>query len=151
MILCEREILEALEQKRIYINPTPPRIFFDSTVVDLRLAARLDQWAFLTPDALGTKFRPAHPDFNYTAIEKAHTKGHDLATAGPFDLAPRGFVLGYTLEHIYLPHTSRICARVEGKSTLARLGLGVHVTAPTIHAGFGFNRLDPAKSGRRSG
>jgi dCTP deaminase len=27
-------------------------------------------------------------------------------------------------------------ARVEGKSSLARLGLGVHITAPTIHAGF---------------
>jgi dCTP deaminase len=36
-----------------------------------------------------------------------------------------------------LPHTARLAARVEGKSSLARLGLGVHVTAPTIHAGFG--------------
>ncbi len=35
-----------------------------------------------------------------------------------------------------LPIQSRIAARVEGKSSLARLGLGIHVTAPTIHAGF---------------
>ena len=32
--------------------------------------------------------------------------------------------------------TLRLAARVEGKSSLARLGLAVHVTAPTIHAGF---------------
>jgi dCTP deaminase len=30
----------------------------------------------------------------------------------------------------------RVAGRVEGKSGLARVGLGVHVTAPTIHAGF---------------
>ena len=34
------------------------------------------------------------------------------------------------------PVDNRLAARVEGKSSLARLGLGVHVTAPTIHAGF---------------
>jgi dCTP deaminase len=41
------------------------------------------------------------------------------------------------LERVKLPNYSHICARVEGKSSLARLGLGIHVTAPTIHAGFG--------------
>jgi dCTP deaminase len=30
---------------------------------------------------------------------------------------------------------ARLAARIEGKSSLARLGLAVHVTAPTIHAG----------------
>jgi len=46
-------------------------------------------------------------------------------------------VLGWTLEKVKLPNTSRIAARIEGKSSLARIGLGVHVTAPTIHPGFG--------------
>ena len=45
------------------------------------------------------------------------------------------------------PHTSRIAARVEGKSSLARIGIGVHVTAPTIHAGFGYRPNDPSFSG----
>jgi dCTP deaminase len=35
-----------------------------------------------------------------------------------------------------LPASSRFAARIEGKSGLARLGLVVHLTAPTIHAGF---------------
>jgi dCTP deaminase len=38
---------------------------------------------------------------------------------------------------------------VAAKSGLARLGLGVHVTAPTIHAGFGFDETDPAKVGNQ--
>src|SRR4051812_14953344 len=46
------------------------------------------------------------------------------------------FLLGWTIEKIWLPQRSRLAARVEGKSSLARLGLGVHITAPTIHAGF---------------
>jgi dCTP deaminase len=50
---------------------------------------------------------------------------------------PFSFLLGWTAERIQLPHAARLAARVEGKSRLARLGLGVHVTAPTIHAGFG--------------
>lgn len=33
-------------------------------------------------------------------------------------------------------HGSRIAARVEGRSSLARIGLMLHLTAPTIHAGF---------------
>jgi dCTP deaminase len=42
------------------------------------------------------------------------------------------------VERIQLPPSSRLAARVEGRSSLARLGLGVHVTAPIIHAGFGY-------------
>ena len=80
------------------------------------------------------------------------TQDHDLAEkfSLPDDghpLHPREFVLGYTRQLIYLPNSSRIAARVEGKSSLARLGVGVHVTAPTIHAGFGLNQKNPEMPG----
>ena len=52
---------------------------------------------------------------------------------------PDKFVLGITREYVELPRRSKIAARVEGRSTLARLGLVVHLTAPTIHAGFSGN------------
>jgi len=45
-------------------------------------------------------------------------------------------LLAWTRESVDLPIRSKLSARVEGKSSLARLGLAVHVTAPTIHAGF---------------
>ena len=62
-------------------------------------------------------------------------------------LSPQEFILGYTRQFIYLPNRSRIAAQVEGKSTLARLGVGIHVTAPTIHAGFGYNDENPDEPG----
>ena len=51
-----------------------------------------------------------------------------------FFLQPRQFVTGATLEHISL--STKLGARVEGKSRLARVGVGVHVTAPKIDPGF---------------
>lgn len=48
-------------------------------------------------------------------------------------------VLGQTLETVSFPlHTTGTCysTRVEGKSSLARCGMLVHFTAPTIHAGY---------------
>ena len=49
---------------------------------------------------------------------------------------PGWFYLTATHERVHLPIKSRLAARVEGKSSLARLGLVVHMTAPTIHCGF---------------
>ncbi len=56
--------------------------------------------------------------------------------ADGYVLEPGVFVLGWTAENVELPTETRIAARVEGKSSLARLGIGIHITAPTIHAGF---------------
>lgn len=53
-----------------------------------------------------------------------------------FVVDPRVFVLGWTEQNIQLPIEARLAARAEGKSSLARLGIGIHITAPTIHAGF---------------
>jgi dCTP deaminase len=63
-------------------------------------------------------------------------------------MEPWAFLLGWTAERIQLPHSARLAARVEGRSSLARLGLGVHVTAPIIHAGFG-HTSDSAYLGTR--
>src|SRR5205085_624544 len=49
---------------------------------------------------------------------------------------PRQFILAVTQERVELPEESQIAARIEGRSTLARLGVGVHVTAPTVRIGF---------------
>lgn len=57
-------------------------------------------------------------------------------TAKQSDLRPHSFVLAWTQEKVKIPNTSRLAARVEGKSSMARLGISVHVTAPTIHSGF---------------
>ena len=51
-----------------------------------------------------------------------------------FTIKPGEFILASTEEYIYIPHW--IAARVEGKSTLGRIGLMVHVTAGFIDPGF---------------
>ena len=50
-------------------------------------------------------------------------------------LKPQSFVLGHTLERIGLPNN--IAAQIEGRSSIGRLGIVVHMTAGIIHAGFG--------------
>jgi dCTP deaminase len=63
-------------------------------------------------------------------------------------IRPGEFVLALTRERVELPRQSRLAARVEGRSSLARLGLAVHLTAPTIHAGFrGYITLEITNQG----
>jgi dCTP deaminase len=154
VILCDREIELALQERRIVIDPLPDPAFIDSTAVDLRLGGSLDRWEFPPPNPASgqdpPRFRPGAAGFKLSELERDFTKSVNIESRG-FDLAPLppgNFILGWTLERIYLPHTARLCARVEGKSSFARMGLGVHVTAPTIHAGFGFNKDDPTGHGR---
>src|SRR5262249_15572483 len=90
---------------------------------------------------------PARPDFDSMQLLEEHGTKVILSPEG-FILKPGAFVLGWTEELIRLPHTSRLAGRVEGRSTLARLAVGVHVTAPTIHAGFGTTD-DPQYPGTR--
>ena len=51
-----------------------------------------------------------------------------------FELKPGAFVLGYTLEKVGLSNC--LAARIEGRSSMARFGVSIHQTAPTVHANF---------------
>ena len=139
MILSDREIRLAAQRGMVRIEPEPPTEAWSSTVVDLRLGATLRRWKEVGDwPAMGVahRFRPAHPDFNFSQIAREFTEEIHIPEGG-YELIPGKFILGWTMEKIRIPNHSRLAARVEGKSSLARLGLGVHVTAPTIHAGFG--------------
>jgi dCTP deaminase len=144
MILSDREILAALRRQFIRITPEPDpsdsRIW-SSTAVDLRLDAKLEVWKSLAGLGAQTTIDPADLEFDVTAL--ASTLAMPVDCSHGFEIEPGMFLLGWTIEKIQLPQTSRIAARVEGKSSLARIGIGVHVTAPTIHAGFGYRPDDP--------
>ena len=69
-----------------------------------------------------------------------------LANDESFVLHPGQFVLTYTQEYLRLPNY--LAARVEGRSSLARLGISIHQTAPTVHATFeGKLRLEISHNG----
>jgi dCTP deaminase len=152
MILCDREIESAHDDHRLFIDPRPALDFMDSTTVDLRLGDTLDQWQFPKPDShigqTALRFCPAAKGFKCSGLEAKYLQTINIESGFNLsNLPPENFILGWTKERIYLPHKSRLCARVEGKSSMARLGLGVHVTAPTIHSGFGHNKTNPADHG----
>ncbi len=78
-------------------------------------------------------------DFNLQGMmdDPRYASKTQIDPARGFRLESKMFVLGFTREMIQLLTRSKIAARVEGKSSLARMGVGVLVTAPTVHAGFG--------------
>lgn len=146
MILSDRDIQDALRRRAISIlpDPTGEPDLWSSTSLDLRLDGRLTLWRTFPPEANLT-LTPG--EFNFARVLADYTEAIDIPEAG-YRLQPNTFLLGWTLERIKLPEGSRIAARVEGKSSLARLGVGVHVTAPTVHAGFGYNTRTPDDEGQ---
>jgi dCTP deaminase len=150
MILSDREIETALELGQIRIDPRPDKELWTSTAIDLTLDNVLLRWKASGEGPGRHEVWPARDGFSIQRM----TEDPEFAEKFPIPegghpLRPWEFVLGYTKQSIYLPKTSRIAARVEGKSSMARLGVGIHVTAPTIHAGFGFNQKDPDTPGLR--
>jgi len=143
MILCDREIQALLDEGHLLIDPRPPADSkqWSSTAVDLTLHGVILEWRPKKP-AGGGPTPPIVPFSDNFEVQGMMEDPH-YATKIPIDplhgypLDPRGFILGFTREKVRFPTRCRIAARVEGKSSLARLGLGIHVTAPTIHAGFG--------------
>ena len=134
MILTDREIKACLEHKLIDVEPAPDPSAYSSTSLDLTLDDKCQVYEQETV-GLESIIDPAKPGFNTrSAIEKL-TEWQTIDVAG-FVLEPQKLILAWTRECINLKLQSRLAARVEGKSSLARLGLLVHLTAPTIHAGF---------------
>src|SRR4051794_11192799 len=122
MILTDREIQIALAQGHLKIVPTPDAESYSSTSVDLTLGSRGVEWT----SAPGMPIRPGARGYKYSSTKMLQ---RDISVNG-YSLHPKSFLLAWTAEYVELPIYSRLAARVEGKSSLARLGVGVHVTAP---------------------
>jgi dCTP deaminase len=95
---------------------------------------------FTKPPTVGgvqqiTRIDPAHPDFKADSANRALTRNENINQTDGYPLEPGILILGWTKEFLDLKQ-ARLAGRVEGKSSLARLGLSIHLTAPTIHAGF---------------
>lgn len=125
---------------------TPTSVLSDGTIRELIESGRIkvDPWdADMVQPAsidlrLGESFRVFH-NHRITAIDlrdpPANLTEEVVAPDGePFVIHPGEFCLGNTLEHVELPDD--IVARIEGKSSLGRLGLIVHATAGFCDPGF---------------
>lgn len=128
MVLTDREIVAALRCKQIVISPPPNDDALSPTAIDLRLGNSFSVW----DKNPGVIIRPGAKDYSYSKL----LKFQNTVTSDTFTFAPQMLILAWTFETVDIPVCSRLAARVEGKSSLARLGVGVHITAPTIHSGF---------------
>ncbi len=136
VILSNREILSGIAAGRFNISPLaghdPTISPFNTSAVDLRLNTQI-QVPKRHPAALDLR-QPGIAEF-LSRISETLTITDEQA----FTLTPGKFVLAQTVERVDFPLTSdALCysGRVEGRSSLARCGILVHFTAPTIHAGF---------------
>src|SRR5262249_17480723 len=120
MILTDREIKLAIEKNLIKIDPRPQPNAFSSTAVDLTLDPNLTE--FVLPDnGLDVIVDPGHPNFNpETTLNQVSVK--QVIGADGYLLQPRHLVLAWTREYLAMVSHNRVEARVEGKSSLARLG-----------------------------
>jgi dCTP deaminase len=114
-VLSDGTILRLVEQERIRIDPWDPALVQPASV-DLRL---------------GDSFRVFH-NHRVTSIDLRDppanlTEEVKVAAGDAFVIHPGEFCLGRTLEWVELPDD--VVARIEGKSSLGRLGLIVHATA----------------------
>ena len=137
MILTDREIRVALENRILEIDPQPSTDAISSTSVDLTLASEAHIWRQSDLEGVDLIITPGEKGFRFSGFQEEYADKIRIGAGSDGEvLEPRDFLLGFTAEKLNLPITSRLAARVEGKSSLARLGIGVHITAPIIHAGF---------------
>lgn len=146
MILSDREIKAALSRGAISISPKPDEPAWSSTAVDLKLDRQLVFLRKPTIAGVPSPVSPSNSEWRFDALLDDFSESKWIPEDG-YVFKSQSFLLAWTMEKVQLPHRSRLAARVEGKSSLARLGIGVHVTAPTIHAGFGYKPGDPSYPG----
>ena len=122
MVLSDRTIRRLLDEGRIGIEPYEPALMQPSSV-DVRV------------DRYFRVFRNSrYPYIDVKAQQEELTELVEVADDEAFILHPGEFVLGSTLERVTLPDD--LVARLEGKSSLGRLGLLIHSTAGFIDPGW---------------
>lgn len=122
MLLSDRDIRAQIEAERVGLDPLDMSMIQPSSI-----DVRLDRFFRLFDNHKYPFIDPAEdqPDL---------TRGVEVAPDEPFILHPGEFVLGATYEVVTLPDD--IAARLEGKSSLGRLGLLTHSTAGFVDPGF---------------
>lgn len=122
MLLSDRDLLAAIAAKSLQLDPYDP-VLVQPCSVDVRLDRR-----FLIFN------NHRHPYVDALDPPEDLTELVDVSHLEPFILHPGEFVLGSTLETVAVD--DRHAARLEGRSSLGRLGLLTHATAGWIDAGF---------------
>jgi dCTP deaminase len=122
VLLSDRDIRTEIENNRIRVEP-----YDESMIQPSSIDFRLDRYFRVFENHKYPHIDPAIDQSDLTRVVEA--VGEE-----PFILHPGEFVLGSTFEVVTLPDD--LAARVEGKSSLGRLGLLTHATAGFVDPGF---------------
>lgn len=122
VLISDQDIRAELEQGRIGLEPYDPQMLQPASI-----DVRLDRFFRLFDNH-------KYPYIDPSQDQSELTRMVEVPADEPFILHPGEFVLGATYEKVTLPHD--IAARLEGKSSLGRLGLLTHSTAGFIDPGF---------------
>ncbi|MEN9872077.1 MAG: hypothetical protein RL450_12 [Actinomycetota bacterium] len=122
MLLSDRDIRSQIESGRIGLDPLNIELIQPSS-----MDVRLDRFFRLFDNH-------KYPFIDPREQQDDLTRFVEVASDEPFILHPGEFVLGSTYEFVSLPDD--IAARLEGKSSLGRLGLLTHSTAGFVDPGF---------------
>ena len=133
MPLSDVEIAAEIQAKRLVINPEPEKEQFGPSSVDLRLHPQL----IIPPSrdkASGVVIDPTASQLRVMDFWASLGETRTISSGESYPLASGQFLIAKTLEYLEIPN--HLSARIEGKSSLARWGLTVHMTAPTVQSGF---------------
>jgi dCTP deaminase len=122
VVLSDRDIRAEITAGRIVIDPYTPEAVQPSSI-DLHLDRRFRVFK-----------NSRYPYIDVREEQAELTELVEIAGDEPFILHPGEFVLGSTLERVELPND--LVARLEGKSSLGRLGLLIHSTAGYVDPGW---------------
>ena len=122
-MLSDRDLTKELEAGRLVLDPYDPALLQPSSI-----DVRLDRYFRVFDNSKYTHIDPSQQQDELTSL--VDKKNDDE----PFVLHPGEFVLGSTFEMVSLPDD--LAGRLEGKSSLGRLGLLTHSTAGFIDPGF---------------
>ncbi|MFD1145834.1 dCTP deaminase [Saccharothrix hoggarensis] len=122
MLLSDRDLRKEVDSGRLVLEP-----FDDVMVQPSSIDVRLDRFFRVFNNTRYTHIDPAMQQDDLTSLVEP-------ADDEPFVLHPGEFVLGSTFELVTLPDD--LAGRLEGKSSLGRLGLLTHSTAGFIDPGF---------------
>jgi dCTP deaminase len=120
MILVDWQLLDRISRGHIRIDPYDPKLVQPNSV-DIRLG---NHFVWYKPG------KSIIDPYNQESVTADVGETH----ADSFILNPGQFILAETLERIELP--DNIVATIEGKSSIARLGVTLHQTGGWIDAGF---------------
>lgn len=122
MLLSDRDLVAEIKAGQLTLDPFEPGLIQPSSI-----DVRLDRLFRVFNNHLYTHIDPAERQDDLTTLV-------DVPEGQPFVLHPGEFALASTLEVVTLGN--RLAARLEGKSSLGRLGLLTHSTAGFIDPGF---------------